>query len=917
MWITGSVIQSAASNASLIISTQSGTKELFVHSGFSTSLDALWKGALVSVKVASDQNTCSLLCVEPHHVIDITELSECITASGDVENLALLRRFNPRGVFPAALRGSAVNYMFDVLVATPELSDAELLVQVNKRLALQLAAANNQHFADEITVFIPAIRQALATWQGCSIRVEPHVISAAVGLQGRFDILVKDRSTGVESLVELKTGSAPTTIRTNHAAQVSAYNLLYELLVGKPPSQSLLWYITDTGKPFRAVPPELSTQLQQRIMSVRNRLVSIEHDLGKRSFRVLRQLSEYSLTAAGPAASFEEEFADAYKNADVYSRTAAQAWISLLTNEQFAARVGSNGTSRSTADLWRQSMAEKETSPAVLYGLRVLEEGSDVRTMHLKLVYDDERTRKTATALRKGDLVLLHSSLKDDSAALEAQTTFVLLKGIVRDIGPGSISVTIRNKQANVADLLENTWTLEADVSDAGIRMLYPSIIRFLQASAERRHAILGITQPRFGPDVPVSNSTLQPLQQHIVSRALASQDWFLIQGPPGTGKTSVILRTIVNHLVCTPQNGQQERLLVLAYTNRAVNEICTVLQSVLPKGSMLRHGSSYTIGSGFDDVNIPALAIHTSPADLAERIRNARCIVSTIHAVHSHPEILTFGNFTTAIIDEASQVLDVHLAGILACVQRHILIGDQAQLPPVLQQSPAALAFNSDLLRAMGYTALGDSIFERLVQISEQNKYQGAMATLRHQGRMHHDIMQFPSKQFYAGRLETITGHQQSRIRLPWHNLLPHRSCYINAPDIETEVELVTRLAILFAQYGSEYTLGIIGPFRTHNRNIINNLSSTIAEHTVVDTVERYQGSQRSVIIYSPGAHHPHEVDSITSPYKGTDRKLNVAITRAQEQFVLVGNAAILSANPSYAALFKQLPTPPQIPGC
>ena len=78
------------------------------------------------------------------------------------------------------------------------------------------------------------------------------------------------------------------------------------------------------------------------------------------------------------------------------------------------------------------------------------------------------------------------------------------------------------------------------------------------------------------------------------------------------------------------------------------------------------------------------------------------------------------------------------------------------------------------------------------------------------------------------------------------------------------------------------------------------------------IDTVERYQGSQRDVIIYATGIEHGYQMDFLTSNTfmedgKTIDRKLNVALTRARCQTILTGSARLLSLNPVYRQFIKQ----------
>ena len=71
------------------------------------------------------------------------------------------------------------------------------------------------------------------------------------------------------------------------------------------------------------------------------------------------------------------------------------------------------------------------------------------------------------------------------------------------------------------------------------------------------------------------------------------------------------------------------------------------------------------------------------------------------------------------------------------------------------------------------------------------------------------------------------------------------------------------------------------------------------------VDTVERYQGSERDIIIMSLSVNYLHDVEKIVSMSNidglDIDRKLNVALTRAKEHLICIGNASILSNNPVY----------------
>ena len=103
------------------------------------------------------------------------------------------------------------------------------------------------------------------------------------------------------------------------------------------------------------------------------------------------------------------------------------------------------------------------------------------------------------------------------------------------------------------------------------------------------------------------------------------------------------------------------------------------------------------------------------------------------------------------------------------------------------------------------------------------------------------------------------------------------------------------------------ESTLGIIVPYRHQIAVVRKHIAAygvPALDDITIDTVERYQGSQRDVIIYGFTVQMPHQLDFLcaqTFEEEGRviDRRLNVAMTRAREQMVLVGNPSLLSLNP------------------
>jgi len=93
--------------------------------------------------------------------------------------------------------------------------------------------------------------------------------------------------------------------------------------------------------------------------------------------------------------------------------------------------------------------------------------------------------------------------------------------------------------------------------------------------------------------------------------------------------------------------------------------------------------------------------------------------------------------------------------------------------------------------------------------------------------------------------------------------------------------------------------------------RNAIESYGIAPLNDITIDTVERYQGSQREVIIYGFTVHHQAQLDFLTEQTfteedATIDRKLNVVMTRARQHLFMVGNAALLRTNRLFAQLLQ-----------
>jgi superfamily I DNA and/or RNA helicase len=191
----------------------------------------------------------------------------------------------------------------------------------------------------------------------------------------------------------------------------------------------------------------------------------------------------------------------------------------------------------------------------------------------------------------------------------------------------------------------------------------------------------------------------------------------------------------------------------------------------------------------------------------------------------------------------------------------------------------------------------------------------------------MHPDVAYFPFLHFYREeqlRAVPLPHQQETDIGydLPAEDALDEQLKTRRVLFIRTgaEAQLVADLLHRIYRFTQDRfdpakTVGVIVPYRRQIaliRQAISGRPELLAQgnNITIDTVERFQGSQRDVIIYALGVTYRYQLDFLTATTftdaDGTliDRKLNVALTRARKQMIIVGRPDILNCVP----LFKQL---------
>ena len=566
---------------------------------------------------------------------------------------------------------------------------------------------------------------------------------------------------------------------------------------------------------------------------------------------------------------------------DSLERAYYERMMTFVYREQRAQKLGSSEQTLHHAggcssDLWLMPLNEKQEQGNIIMPLHIIKREKtdpDGGYNRITLRFSNVPNASPLGTLnfRKGDMIYLYQYDEEPDVRKS-----ILYKGSLEDIHDGKVIILLNDGQQNesVFALSDKTWAIEHGGSDVGTNSNIRSIHQFIQSSPQKKALLLGQRTPEADTSLVLSQS-YNPYYDDILLKVKQARDYFLLVGPPGTGKTSMALRFMVEEEL---KGIDTSSILLMAYTNRAVDEIRSMLED----------------------------------AGLAD---DERILTGTTSMMQARPFLLEGRHFSLAIIDEASQVLEPGLIGLLSSdqIDRFVLVGDHKQLPAVVQQNPEEARIDDPLLRSIGLNDCRQSLFQRLYNWEVQQQRTQFIGTLHRQGRMHPDVASFASNHFYHAWLQPVPlPHQQETAigyDLPSQDaiddiLKTHRIVFFDSTP--NTIDLALRIRRFYGErFNPEKTLGIIVTYR-HQIAAIREALPDIS----IDTVERYQGSQRDVIIYDVGVSRQYQLDFLTASTftddegQVVDRKLNVALTRARKQMLVVGDAAILRQNQLYRQL-------------
>lgn len=866
-------------------------------------------------------NSQTLITIDPDFVFDASSLAACFTDSGSHSLLYILNNYISIASNYYIFRGNIVNsYLDSCFEGKKETIESIFYDLIRRQPTTSLVFDDNTLL--KLNVELPhhfaTIDKVVGQYINNNNMLEPTFISELFGIRGRLDLLTEPLPLieHRKDVVELKTSKDPLPfgmqIYEKDHVQATCYNLLLESIDKERRGSSAILYSSVNIGFLRDSTNNVS--IKRKTLFLRNVVAYRLYCMTKSVEDVLKSINVAAFNGLGLFSNTIKDinnFANKISAASDLERAYFFEFSQFVSKEHRAAMLGcaNERGSEGFSSLWNKSIFEKERAYKVLAYLN-FKEGNDNSLCFSK----SEKTAKVST-FREGDFVLLYPQEANGDLL---PTKHQIFKAVIVKITSKEIKVKLFNKFIDIKHFEQyKSWAIETELFELGFKMMYESLYRFINFPTEKKNLLLGVSEPTFRNVSINLPSYLKPQQKNIIKKAVSANDYFLIQGPPGTGKTKTILKELVETLVANPD----EKIILLAFTNRAVDEICESMKSIDFGGAIFRLG--HEEGTSHKDLLLSNFAKDKSPAQIREAIQGCRIFISTVLTFLRNSELQHNVNFSTAIIDEASQLLEPQLIGVLGSVERFILIGDEKQLPAVVVQSEDDTKTDSVHLHSIGIYNLRNSVFERLLSNSKDKGWHNAYDILADQARMHIQIQNFPNRYFYGERLQPILLKQQApQMDLFGSNendltkiignsrvlFIPTKADGVdktNTKEAELVVLFIKKLKSVYQGKFSEDTLGVITPYRAQIGEIRKQLTDELNEIITIDTVERYQGSQKKIIIISFAVNNEYQLKNLNTMNTiggvEVDRKLNVALTRAKDLLIVFGCEEILSKSPIY----------------
>jgi superfamily I DNA and/or RNA helicase len=438
--------------------------------------------------------------------------------------------------------------------------------------------------------------------------------------------------------------------------------------------------------------------------------------------------------------------------------------------------------------------------------------------------------------------------------------------------------------------------------------------------------ALEASNQPAAGKSVLTFKNTKLNGSQQAAIRAIVEQDDILIvHGPPGTGKTTTLAEAVYQLV------QQGEKVLVSAPSNAAVDHISKSLlalginllrvgNSSKTDASIMAHTPEGKMGNSKVLKEIKQLKIRAEEfrrmalkykrsfgkAEREQRnllfkeVKAIRAEIKKLQSYHEEKFIeeasviagtpiglydagVDHLKFNTLFLDEAGQCIEPLAWCIFPMAEKIVLAGDHWQLPPtVLSHEAAALGFNNSILEVSIH-------------------HSPAVYLLNTQYRMRASIAGFSSRYFYKELLKTAGHLENTGTHICFIDTAGSGYNEKQGPDgisLQNEGELDVIRQVLEQEGWDPASTAFISPYSGQ----VSAAREILPAGMRISTVDSFQGQEKENIIVSLVRSNDDGDIGFLKDY----RRMNVAITRAKEQLLVIGDSATIGGDKFYQSFLE-----------
>jgi len=345
--------------------------------------------------------------------------------------------------------------------------------------------------------------------------------------------------------------------------------------------------------------------------------------------------------------------------------------------------------------------------------------------------------------------------------------------------------------------------------------------------------------------------------------------DDMIIQGPPGTGKTYKMAELIATLL----EDGKS--VIVTALTNRALMEFASKEALVTYLKTKRVHKTKLTTDESKENpdlLNIDSSEIFCSPGNLT---------LSTFYISSNWAKkIYETQPFDYLIMDEASQALFAMVCAAKKLARKVIWIGDQCQLPPVINMSLDKMLEKGYLPLSAGFSTLCDNFTFPSFQLNDTYRLSPRAASFT--GLFYNGTLNSLAEKRNYMDLSYINkegGPSMVKLPLPAGDKIPSNG-----------IDVIMRIVDDILRIDPKVEIAVLSKFKASVKSLQKAFVTKFGErnNVIIDTVERVQGLTCHICIFLI----PNDLC-----YMSLDRALfNVATSRALLNTIIVCDENILN---------------------